>query len=72
MIKNAVGIVNGVNLIFETPVPYKPGSLAVFLNGQVKVPTRDDGFVERGGTEFEMKEAPQVGDVLQVMFTAVS
>lgn len=43
----ALGIVDGVNVVFFTPTfPYVPGSVAVFFNGQLKRADFADGWVE--------------------------
>lgn len=43
----ALGVSDGVNLVFFTPTaPYLPGSVAVFLNGQLKRADFMDGWAE--------------------------
>lgn len=42
----ALGVVDGVNVVFTTPTPYVGGSVAVFLNGQLKRADFMDGWVE--------------------------
>lgn len=37
---------DGVNVLFTTPTPYQPGSVAVFLNGQLKRADFTDGWLE--------------------------
>jgi hypothetical protein len=46
----AAGVVDGVNLIFTTPTPYLAGSVAVFLNGQLKRADFMDGWAETSPT----------------------
>lgn len=72
------GVIDGVNLLFTTSTSYKPGTLAVFLNGLLQEASLDDGWVETdsvAGT-FTLKEAPRsIGlcpDVLQVFFLDTS
>ena len=62
------GAVDGVNKIFTLRGPYLPGSTQVFLNGQAKVASYADGWVELGGNRIAMKVAPETGDVVQVYF----
>lgn len=64
----AVGTVNGVNKDFRTPSPYVPGSVVVYLNGFSKEKAADDGWEETGYDRFRMKEAPKVGDQVQVYY----
>jgi hypothetical protein len=42
----AAGVVDGINLIFTTPTAYIAGSVAVFLNGQLKRSDFMDGWTE--------------------------
>jgi len=67
----AVGPANGMNVMFTTPTPYDPGSLEVFLNGQAKRADFADGWVELGGGLFQMKIAPETGDVVQVAYRPI-
>ena len=62
------GVINGVNRLFTTPVDYQTGSVRLLTNGQLKVETYEDGFVELGGNLIELNEAPKVGDVVQGYF----
>lgn len=64
------GAIDGVNTAFQTSKPYLPGSLYYFLNGQLKRPDLDDGFVETDPTagKFQVKEAPLTDDVVQVYY----
>ena len=72
------GAVDGANLLYTTSTSYKPGTLAVFLNGLLQEASLDDGWVETdpvAGT-FTMKEAPRSSgpcpDVIQVFFLDTS
>lgn len=69
--ETAIGIPDGVRTIFRTSVAYVPGSLMVFLNGQLKERDHEDGFEEMGGRKFRMKEAPRSFEVVQVAYIAV-
>lgn len=64
----AVGVVDGGNRVFEAPADFSPGSLRVGVNS---VPSSLDdndaeGWVELDTRRFEMRVAPQVGDVVFV------
>lgn len=67
-IRDLIGVVDGVNTIFKTPVPYVPGSVRVFLNGQLKRSDLSDGWVELGYDEIRLHIAPDVSDVVQAYF----
>lgn len=64
------GVIDGVNTVFTTLSSYVPGSTAYFLNGQLKRPDYDDGWVETSpaGGVFTVKEAPEVDDVVQLFY----
>lgn len=66
----ATGLVDGVNTTFHVSVAYLGGTLAVFLNGQLKRASFADGWVESSPSTgfFQMKEAPLDGDVVQAFF----
>lgn len=68
VIRPLAGAVNGTNRVFRTPVPYVPGSVAVWINGQLRRADWDDGWVELGGDVIELKRAPQPEDVVQAFF----
>lgn len=57
---SVTGPVDSSNRMFYTPTPYTPGTLAVFLNGQLKPRDQTDGYVETNPAtgEFTMNEAP--------------
>lgn len=73
-IEVAVGVINGVNRTFSTPDAYFPGTLQIFVNGQLKRKDFDDGFNElvSGAGTFELKEAPVVDDVIQAYYLDTS
>ena len=68
------GVIDGVNLVYTVSVAYQPGSVAVFLNGQLKRQDLDDGWTETDPAtgEVTLAEAPRsIGlcpDVLQIFF----
>lgn len=55
---NISGVVDGANLVFNTPTPYSPGTLAVFLNGQLATKTWDDGWIETDPSTGEFSFKP--------------
>lgn len=65
----ATGIVDGVNRVY-TVRPYVSGTLAVFLNGQLKRQPDADGWAETSpaGGSFTMAQAPLPGDVVQAFY----
>lgn len=70
----AVGPVDGVNTIFRVSTAYLPGTLAPFLNGQLKRADYDDGWTEADPPtgEFKLNEPPLVGDDVQAFFLDTS
>jgi hypothetical protein len=68
------GVIDGVNTVYTVSVAYQPGSVAVFLNGQLKRQDLDDGWTETNPAtgEVTLTEAPRsIGkcpDVLQIFF----
>jgi hypothetical protein len=62
------GSVDGVNVVFQTPVPYRPGSVRVFVDGQLKREDFDDGWIELGYDKVQLKLAPFSGSVVQAYF----
>lgn len=65
------GIINGSNRVFYTSVAYRPGSVMVFLNGQLKAGLLDDGWYELGTNRVRLKEAPLTDDVLQFYYIPI-
>lgn len=65
----AIGVIDGANVDFNTPVAYYPGTLFVFLNGQL-LPQDDElqGPIELGGTSFRLPVPPVTDDRLHVWF----
>lgn len=73
----AIGVSDGVNLLFYTPTPYLPGSVAVFLNGQLKRADFTDGWTEANPVtgEVALLIAPLGGvppDVVQIFYLDTS
>jgi len=72
------GVIDGVNTVFTVSRPYQPGSVAVFLNGQLKRRDLDDGWTETGPAAgiVTLTEAPRSAgvcpDVLQIFFLDTS
>jgi hypothetical protein len=65
------GVIDGSNRVFYTTAPYRPGTVRVFLNGQLKQGLLDDGWFELGTNKVRLKEAPRVEDVLQFYYIPV-
>jgi len=75
LIKETVGdtitdVINGINKSFTTSFIFIPTSVGVYLNGQLKVGSLDDGFIITGAQTIEMKIAPMVGDTLVLEYLA--
>ena len=68
VIEAAMGPIDGVNTSFTVSAMYVPGSLQVWLNGQLKRKDFTDGWSEQGSNKFKMNEAPLPGDVVQAYF----
>jgi hypothetical protein len=68
VIEIASGLVDGLNTVFQLAAPYISGSVEVFLNGQAKRQDYDDGWSELGGNKIQMKQPPELGDVVQVFY----
>lgn len=61
------GIINGVNQVFYTSVPFVSGTISVFLNG-----LKEGGFAENTDTRITMDIAPKVTgftDSIEVIYT---
>jgi microcompartment protein CcmL/EutN len=72
------GAIDGANVTFVTSQPYRPGSTAVFLNGQLKTQALDDGWDETdpAGGVVTLNEAPRGSpgdpDVVQIFYIDTS
>ena len=71
VIQTAMGAVDGLNQDFRVTVMYAPNSTGVFINGQAKCRTWDDGWDELGNNKVRLKQAPQLGDVVQIYFRPI-
>lgn len=68
VLEPAIGVVDGANVAFETSVAYWPGTLRVYLNGQLIHEADDDGPVETGGRTFTVGRPPVPGDILDAWY----
>lgn len=69
VIEQALGVPNGVRVVFETPVEYLPGTVRAFINGQLQLETQDvGGLAELGGKRFQLHRAPLTNDHVMVAF----
>lgn len=66
------GVVNGVNLVFTTSVPYTPGTLALYLNGQLLLTPSGNPWTETspstGVVTVHSEELPETGDVVAAFY----
>lgn len=70
-IETPTGAVNGVNRTFFVTADYVPGTVRIFLNGQLKSPPLEDGHTELGGRKINIKDAPRAGDVVRVYYIPI-
>lgn|SRR4030042_5584135 len=68
ILAEAVGIIDGVNVDFDTTAPYVVGSVYAFLNGVLVQQSGDEGPIEMGGTAVRMRVAPKLRDTLHFVF----
>jgi len=68
ILAEAIGTIDGVNVDFNTPSAYWPGTLFAYINGTLVREIDDDGPIEMGGTDVRMKLAPEVGDTLHFYY----
>jgi hypothetical protein len=68
------GAIDGVNTLFVVSQPYRPGSVAVFLNGQLIRQIDDDGWSETSPAlgQVTLTEAPILEDVVQIFYIDTS
>jgi hypothetical protein len=72
----AQGLIDGVNTIFSTGVPYVAGSTAYILNGRIhsqslaRGPDNDFGYIELDATAGTIQAdlPPELDDVVQIFF----
>ena len=64
-----VGAIDGANTVFLTTFDFD-GLVNVFLNGMLKQASLDDGYTATAPRTVTMKEAPLVGDTLEIEYKA--
>lgn len=64
------GLIDGTNATFRLSRPFT-GEPVVFLNGLAKAKLNADGWTHDGVQVVTLKQAPVVGDSVQVWFTPV-
>ncbi len=65
------GAIDGVNKTFVTSADYDAERVTVYLNGLLKVASLEDGYTLAGLRTVNLKEAPQVGDTLEIQYMLV-
>jgi len=69
LVNEAIGVIDGANVDFQTAVAYQPGTVWLFFNGQLIPRENDDGgLIELGGVDVRLKRAPVVGDRIHFWF----
>jgi len=69
IIEDLIGVIDGVNRIFQTASKYVSGTIKIVWNGQVYENTDDRaGWTEIDDGTIEFIEAPLVGDILQAFY----
>ena len=68
VLAEAIGIIDGANVDFSTPVAYQPGTLFAYLNGILVQQSGTEGPIELGGVDVRMREAPRTDDTLHFYF----
>jgi hypothetical protein len=71
VLRNLAGTIDGVNKVFTTPSPYVADTVALWVNGVLLAGPLDNGFIELGGDQIEIKVAPQPGDTLQAIYEPI-
>lgn len=71
VVEKALGSTNGRNTVFYTSVSYKPGFLHVHRNGLLLNKNNDDGFNEKTLNKFTMKIAPELNDLIDVLYHSI-
>jgi len=67
VVEAAIGTVDGANTTFQTSATYVPGTVLVFLNGQLQ---RKEVVQELGNRTFIVDDAPDAEDILYVRYNA--
>lgn len=63
---------NEATTLFNTSQPFVAGTMVVWVNGQRKYASLDDGFTENPPTGVTMKEVLSTGSTLEVEYEPVS
>lgn len=66
--KTALGVVNGINTVFETGERYVAGTLQVWVGGFLLEPSGAQGWQELNSTSFQLTQAPIIGQVVRVYY----
>lgn len=67
-IREAIGIINGINVDFTTPEDYISGTIHLIMNGVLIKRDDDDSIIETGSNSFRMKIPPVTNDVIHVRY----
>ena len=62
------GAINGTNATFHTTYPMQLDFVSVYINGRLKVAALADGYAVFDSFTVVLKEAPLVGDTVQVEY----
>ena len=62
------GAIDGVNAQFGTTFDFQAESVNVYFNGRLLIRAWDDGFWVTGTRLVTMKEAPMLGDTLEIEY----
>ena len=65
--KLAIGTIDGVNTLFQTPTDYKPGTVRAFTS----LAQWADSITELGGKDVELCEAPCEGDLVYLYYISL-
>lgn len=68
ILAEAIGVIDGVNKDFTTPSAYFAGTVFAYKNGLLIRAIDDDGPIEQGTNQVQMKEAPRTGDTLHFYY----
>lgn len=66
------GVIDGRNQTFGVSSQMGPGSCSVYLNGILLTPGLDTGWVQLDDVTVQLKEPPQLGDVVAVGYASVT
>lgn len=68
VLAEAIGVIDGINVDFQTPSPYYPGTLFSYLNGLLQRQSDEDGPQEMGANAVRMRRAPRPTDTLHFYY----